>query len=80
MASNTVFVGTWEDIKTHEEELKGKTVEVRIRVGTPPSSGYAERMERFKESVQRIEEFGKSLPLFPSRRLRVEDYYSDEPI
>ncbi|RYG46700.1 hypothetical protein EON79_09440 [bacterium] len=77
MAVSPTYVGTWEEIKRHDAELKGRRVSVSILPEEAPLSELS-RAERLLKVKEMIVEFGKDLPVYPDRKLTLDDYYPDE--
>lgn len=80
MAISTVYTGTWEEVKSHEEELRGRQVEVRVITAFSQEKTREQRVAEMEETIQKLKELGKRLPKFPERALTTDVYYPDDPI
>ena len=76
MAVPTTLVGTWEEIKEHDAELKGRQVRLSV-LPEDELAGLSQR-ERIERAQVMIRELGERLPAFPDRALTLDDYYPDE--
>lgn len=74
METPTSYVGTWDEIKSHEEELDGQFLVVKV-IKDPAAQ---ERIERLERGLARARELGKTLPKVPPRKITLDVLYPDD--
>lgn len=74
METTDRYVGSWNEIKSHEDELNGQFLVVRV-IRDPVIQ---ERIERLERGLALVREFGKNLPQYPERQITLDVLYPDE--